>query len=77
MKGMPTWDKKNALNSRRSFSLSWESTCIHNDIVKPFRVRIIQYYELFQEMHNLAKHLPPPSTKVNGYEADNKKVCDK
>ena len=41
---------------------------IHNDIVKPFRVRILQYAERVCEMHNLTKYPPPPS--MNGGEYD-------
>ena len=44
---------------------------ICNDIVKPFRVRIIYYVERVQEMHELVKHLPPPSMKGDCYEVDN------
>ena len=40
----------------------------HNDIVKIFRVWIIQYAERVHEMHDLSKYLPPPSMKV--YELD-------
>ena len=36
-----------------------------NDIVKPFKVKIIRYDEQVREMHDLAKYLPPPL--MNGY----------
>ena len=36
---------------------------VHNDIVKPFKVKILRYYERVCEIHDLAKYLPPPSMK--------------
>ena len=36
---------------------------IHNDILKPLRVRIIQYAERVCDMHDLEKYLLPPSMK--------------
>ena len=36
---------------------------VRNDIVKPFRVKILRYAKCVQEMHELAKYLPPPSMK--------------
>ena len=33
---------------------------ICNDIVKPFRVKILRYTERVIEMHELAKYIPPP-----------------
>ena len=50
---------------------------IRNDIVKPFRVVILRYANRVQEMHDLKKHLHPPSKKGGGYEPDNWKVQDK
>ena len=44
---------------------------VHNDIVKPFKVKIIHYAEHVIEMHELAKYLPPPSMKGKIYEAAN------
>ena len=41
---------------------------VHNDIVKPFRVVIIQYAESVHEMHELAKY--PPTTSMKGGEYD-------
>ena len=43
---------------RRVFQEHLKYIC--NDIVKPFRVRIIHYTECVQEMHDLAKHLHTP-----------------
>ena len=40
---------------------------IHNDIVKPFRVSIIQYAECICEMHDLVKYFPPHSKKGVGF----------
>ena len=34
-----------------------------NDIVKPFKFKILCYAERVREMHDLAKYLPPPSMK--------------
>ena len=50
---------------------------IHNDIVKPFRVVILQYAERVCEMHDLAKYLPPPLTKGQEYNDADWDVCDK
>ena len=50
---------------------------INNDIVKPFRVGIFRYVERVQEMHDLAKYLPPSSIKVKNYESDNWEVRGK
>ena len=36
---------------------------ICNDIVKPFRVKIIHYAESVRDMHDLEKYLPPPLMK--------------
>ena len=36
---------------------------VRNDIVKPFKVKILRYVELMIEMHDLEKYLPPPSMK--------------
>ena len=33
---------------------------VHNDIVNPFRFRILRYVECVREMHELSKYLPPP-----------------
>ena len=44
---------------------------INNDIVKPFKVKIICYSKRVWEMHDLDKYLPPPSMKGNSTDADN------
>ena len=44
---------------------------VRNDIVKPFKVKIIRYSEHVREMHGLVKHLPPPSMKGESSKADN------
>ena len=44
---------------------------IWNDIVKPFKVKIIRYAERVNEMHDLAKYLLPPSMKGESAEAAN------
>ena len=36
---------------------------VHNDIVKPFKVKILCYVESVREMHDLEKYLHPPSMK--------------
>ena len=50
---------------------------IRNNIVKPFCVRICCYAYRVQDMYDLAKNLPPPSMKGNGYKSANWKVCNK
>ena len=42
-----------------------------NDILKPFRVKILHYVERVREMHDLSKYLPPPSMQVKGAMAAN------
>ena len=44
---------------------------VRNDILKPFKVKIVRYAKRVHEMHDLAKYLLPPSTKGNSAEADN------
>ena len=44
---------------------------IHTDVVKTFRVGILQFSERVHYMHDLAKYLPPSSMKWQEYnEAD-------
>ena len=50
---------------------------IHNNIVNPFMVRILQYAERVWELHNLAKYLPPPSMKGDEYDQADWDVNDK
>ena len=49
---------------------------ICNDIVKPFKAKILRYAERVQEIHDLAKYLPPPLMKSESAEADNWTVCN-
>ena len=49
----------------------------HNDIVKPFRVRIFQYAGRIHKMNNLAKYVPPPSMKGKEYVEADWAVCGK
>ena len=44
---------------------------ISNDIVKPFRVKIINYAKRFREIYDLARYIPPHSMKGISIEADN------
>ena len=50
---------------------------IHNGIVKPFRVGIIQYVKRVHDIHNLSKYLPPPSMKGDILESDSWDILDK
>ena len=50
---------------------------ISNGIVKPFYVKIIHYSERVVDMHDLAKQLPTPLMKGDGYEDNNWKSRDK
>ena len=50
---------------------------IRNDILKPFRVVILHYAERVEEMHDLAKQLPPPLINGDSFEEYNWKVCYK
>ena len=47
---------------------------VRNDIVKPFKVKIIRYAERVREMHDLDKYLPPPSMKGESAMAANRNV---
>ena len=49
----------------------------HNDIVKPFRVEILQYAERVRKMHNLEKYLPPHLMKVKSFYSYSWDVRDK
>ena len=49
---------------------------IWNDIVKPFRVKILRYAKRIIEVHDLNKYLPPPSLRGESAEADNWTVCN-
>ena len=40
---------------------------IHNNIVEPFRVVTLQYYEHVREMQDLAEYLPQPLMKGREY----------
>ena len=42
-----------------------------NDIVKPFKVKMLCYSERVRDMHDLAKYLPPPSMKGKIANTDN------
>ena len=42
-----------------------------NDIVKPFKVKILRYSERVREMHDLAKYLSPSFMKGESAEASN------
>ena len=44
---------------------------VRNDIVKPFKVKIIRYAERVREMHDLEKYLPPPYMKGESATAAN------
>ena len=44
---------------------------VHNDIMKPFKVKILRYAERVHEMHDLAKYLSSPSTKGESAKAAN------
>ena len=43
-----------------------------NDILKPFRVKILRYNENVRYMHELDKHPPPSSMKGESAMADNR-----
>ena len=47
-----------------------------DDIVKPFKVKILRSSERMHETHDLAKYLPPPSMKGESAKADNWTVCN-
>ena len=42
-----------------------------NDIVKPFRVKILHYSNCVHEMHDIEKYLTPPSMKGESAMASN------
>ena len=43
----------------------------HNDIMKPFKVKMLRYAKRVREMHDLAKYLPQPSMKGESDMVDN------
>ena len=49
---------------------------IHNEILKPYSVIILQYDDRNRNMHELDKYLTNLSTKGNMYDQTNCKVCD-
>ena len=49
----------------------------HNEIVKPFRVRILQDSKRIRDMHNLANYFPSPLMKGGGFESAYLDVCSK
>ena len=44
---------------------------ILDDIVKPFKFKILRYDKRVQETHDLAKYLPPPLMKGDSADATN------
>ena len=50
---------------------------IHNDILKPFIVGILQYSERVRDMHDIAKYLRPLSINGGEYYEVDWDVCDK
>ena len=50
---------------------------IHNDILKHFRLCILQYAERVCEVDDLAKYIPTPLTKKNEYDQSDRNVRDK
>ena len=46
-----------------SYIFQYQLNYIHNDVVNPFRVGILWYYEHVHEMHGIAKFMPPPFNK--------------
>ena len=50
---------------------------IHNEILKPFIVGIIQYADHIHEMHDIGKYLPPSSMKGQEYDEAYWAVRDK
>ena len=47
-----------------------------NDIVSTFKVKILCFAERVRDMHDLAKYLPPPSTKGESAMSDNWIICN-
>ena len=48
-----------------------------NDIVKPFKVKILCYAKQVHEMHDLAEYLPPPLLKVDSTMESNCSLLNK
>ena len=49
---------------------------IHNEIVKPFRVRIVQQAERVHNIHDMDEYLPPTLRKGDMYDEANLIVRD-
>ena len=62
-------------NQRRTFQDHVKF--IHNDIVKPFGIGIIQYTERFWDMQDISKYLPPHSNKGGYFEQTDWDIRDK
>ena len=50
---------------------------ICNEIVKPFKVKILRYDERVCDMHDLSKYLPPRLMKRKSVMSDNWNACNK
>ena len=48
-----------------------------NDIVKPFKAKILRYSKRVREIHELAKYMPPTLMKGEDAMAANWSVCNK
>ena len=44
---------------------------VHNDILKPFKLKILRYAERMREMHDLENYLSTPSIKQESATSDN------
>ena len=44
---------------------------VRNDILKPFKVKILHYAERVREIHDLDTYLPPPLMKVESAKVAN------
>ena len=58
-------------------TLQYHVKYIHNDIMKPLRVGILQNAERVRKMHGLAKYLSPPSMKGGDYDHSYWTICNK
>ena len=66
----------NGMGSNHHSTFKYHMKYINNDIMKPSRVIILQYYKHISEMHELDLYLPPPPKKGNMYDQSNWRFRD-
>ena len=71
------FDLGKSMRSKHRSTFQYNEKYIYNDIMKPFRVSILQYDERVCKMHNLAKYTNRHFMKKQEYYDADWAVCDK